>query len=403
MRTNFSVLVTGEQWSYSVTALRSLGLTTAFVPYDRLIGTLRRGASYDFAADAILVDGASGNPLRSDGTSAAWNVVNAISALSDMYVMPSGVRWNAVPILLIGEHACPEWPLWQKPGKSAIDYMTPYDTIELGRGRSFWLRVYEHLEELHLAFWPVLADSMQSLGMIFRELHGRLHRAGVRPGIRREDLESALYAGSCDRFFDARSEAMRRILSTLGGAPDATAQVLHELDRIAFDPRAREAAPELLTHLHPYLFDIAQHEAIAQRSLTLRDHSTVRFDMLRRETLVMGRPCAEIIEFKRGGHRQLNGRGLSQSEYIGAEQVTDYHDLLCEHDDLARRRLGSSFLDARKRVVGGYVGNADRTRLERARSRFRGIEIEGWDEVAVRNRARFGIPDDWEPERGIAS
>ena len=72
-----------------------------------------------------------------------------------------GVRWNAVPIVVIGEHACPEWSLWEKPGRP-LSAKLPRLTSdpELGRGPAFLGARVVHLEEQHLAFWPVLADSM---------------------------------------------------------------------------------------------------------------------------------------------------------------------------------------------------------------------------------------------------
>lgn len=398
MRMHFSVLVTGERFSQAVVALRGLGLTTAFVPFDTLIGAVRLGSSYDFAADVILIDGTTSNPLRSEGTLKAVNVVHALSVLSDMYVMPTGVRWNAAPQVVIGEDAGLEALLRQTVGRSTIDYLTPYDTFVWGETPEFWKRVYDRLKSRHLAFSPMLADSMRSLGVIFRELHGQLLRLSLRPGVRREELESEFYAGAHDRFFDARSRAMRRVLSVLAGAPEATARAVYELGRIALDPKGREALPEDLTQLHPYFFDIAQHEAIAQRAFRLSDHSTIRFDMLRRDTGIAGRPGAEIFEYKRGGHRQQQGLGLSQFEYLGGEQVDAYHAKLRADDALARRRLRSTFTKARKRVVGGYAAGADQKRLAQARNRFNGIVFEGWDEVADRNRARFGIPDGWKPD-----
>jgi hypothetical protein len=401
MRTHFSVLITGQGFSEGVYALRALGLTTAFVSSDQLVSTLRRGSTFDFAADAFLIDGATGNPLRAEGTLHAYKISEAIGGLADMYVMPSGLRWNAAPRVIIGETPGLDASFWSG-SNSRIDYLSPYDTFELGRDRHFWQRVYDKLEKQHCAFSPILEDSMASLGVVFAEKRGQVLRHGLRPGVRREALQSEFYAGTHDRYFDAKSAAMQRVLSVLRNRPDATARAIAALAQIAFDPHALEAVPETLAHLHPYFFDIAPHEALAQRTFRL-DDQILRFDMLRRETGLAGRPLPEIFEFKRGGHRQQQGWGLAQFEYQAAEQAEVYLAQLRANDDLARKRLHSSFLNAQSRVVGGYARGSDAAVLERSRSRFPRTVIEGWDEVAERNRLRYNIPADCEPESGLAS
>ena len=172
------------------------------------------------------------------------------------------------------------------------------------------------------------------------------------------------------------------------------------------NPREREAAPGVLTHLHPHLFDIAQHEAVAQQPLdSAIALNSFRLDMLRHETLVMGRPGAEIIEFKRGGHRQLHGLGLSQFEYLGAEQVANYAPASCVNTTSSNvdRPQGTASPMHESRVVGGFVGDADRNRLARARGRFAEIEIEGWDVRLLLCTLPFSaLPDEWVPDTPIA-
>jgi hypothetical protein len=394
MQSHFTVLVTGENYSPAVDILRRMGLTTAFVPADRLIPTLRRGSTFDYAADVILIDGATGNPLSGQGTLTALRICQALDALAEMYVMPSGVRWNATPRVVLGkEH---DHILLPSGKCGPVEFVaqgawSADGCYELSRGPAYWQRVYATLQKQHLAFAPVLADCMKSLGVLLKEAHGEVLRDGLRYGVKREDLEAELYDGKHDRFFDHNSRTMKRVLSVLSHSAESTARAIETLAKVAFDRRAREEVPETLTHLHPYFFDIAPHEAAAQRTLRVGG-GIIRFDFLRRDTGLAGRPLPELIEFKRPGHRQMQDRySLAHTEYHAAEQSEFYLGQLQQHDDVAQRRLGMSFRNTRTRVVGGYVRGADLKRLAELRARFPKTAIEGWDEVAERNRRRYGI------------
>jgi hypothetical protein len=398
MQSNFTVLVTGEGFSGGVPALSALGATTFFEPMDTVLGTIRQGATSRVCADVIVVDGTASreNILSGDGVLRAVRLTEALATLSDIYVMSNGVRWSALPIVLVGRDDALGSLLRYDPKFKHVDYVP---LLTGPPSRSPWSVVYERAQRRYLRFGRALAESVNALGVLLHHQRGQMLRAGLREGVRLEAVENALYAGRHDQWFRTHSSVMRQIFSPLFSGRDAVARAVVEMERLAFDRTAKEDRPEALVRLNPCLMDIARFEAFPQFSFVGSDGKRYRVDLLRLSYgEEHGRPASEIVEFKRGGYPLLRHRAFATLPSEGVMQTAEYVEHLAACRAEIERRLGARLGTLRRTVVGGYARGADPVRLSRAREAATDTSVLGLDDLAGQNRQRFRIPAGWEPD-----
>jgi hypothetical protein len=398
MHCNFTALVTSARLSRGVHALSALGATTVFEPMDTVVATMRLGSSSRLCADVVVVDTTVSEPDAplADGLLRAFEFIRAIAGISDIHVMASGVRWSALPIIVVGRDDALGSVLRLEASTRKVLYVP-----QIGHGgrRGLWNALYDLARREYLRFGPTLAESVRALGMLLQSDRGHLVRAGLRVGVRHEEVENALYDGRHDDWFRARRAALRQVLSPIFSGADAMARAVVELERLRADPRAKEERSESLVRLNPALMDIARFEAQPQFSLRTRDGRVVRIDLLRHSYgAAHGRPPSEIVEFKRSGFAQLRRRALSSDVSEGVMQTAEYSEQLLASRERLERRLGSPLGRVVRTVVGGHALDADVERLARARAAAADVRIVGWDEVALGARRRFQVPHGWEPD-----
>jgi len=408
LRPHLTVLVTGHPRSRARVELRSLGATVVFEPMETIIGTLRRGTTSRLTADAIVIDcsfralGGAGEILS------GINLARALVALSDMYVMRNGVRWNAIPIVLVAFDDVIGSLLRNDPDLWKIETVSLLSGVPVGPMTRGWECVYDALVRTHRPFVATLRDAMEWAGLMLRYESGRLVRRGLRPPMRRASrfnkFESALYDPNSDYWLKAQGALERRARETVAVDESGVAGALRDLEALVRDPKEREQLAQLLIERNPYLFDIAPFEMVAQPVFTRDDGSEIRPDIIRHAFQPgRSRPDNRIFELKKAGVPQMYPPGprshFRPGVHATAAQLLDYSRHIRSHPEQCHAIFGETLSAPGMTAIVGRVGNADRGRLAEERSRYGDMEIRGYDEIAHENRVRYDVPDGWEPDQ----
>ena len=381
MRPHITVLVSAFHGSEATTSLRLLGATTTFLPAMSVVDTLRLGTSSRLVADVIVIDSTTGlgGPQRNVA------LIKDIRGLSDAKML-TGVRWNAIPIMLIvGDEAT--------EGMVTADlHMTRFVALASGRG---WPRIYDVLADQAVNFSLALVDQMRSLGWTLVYQRGRWIRIRPPKMQRRHgstpETETEYYDMSADQWFRETGKRKERFKS-VGFDQSITVEDLDRLELLIYNPNVREAALQNLIEEAPYLLEAARLELIAHPQFPHPQSGVLFPDLIRHR---LWEPKIDIVELKMPQATLVARRGrlIYQSAEItaGLEQVRQYADVAIDpvHLSSIEAIFGEPVSVSSTTLVIGMSTGVDPDALDKIRSRIPDTQVRTWDSILSGARKRF--------------
>lgn len=331
MRPHVSLVVSAFDDSDATLALKLLGATTTFIQGEHLIDTLRLGGSSRLTADAIVIDSTT-NPLQGEDIGRSIGLGTAVRRLSDA-TMRTGVRWSALPIIVIVTNAAFEYEL---RSYGLGDRIVPC-AKDLG-----WPRVYDRIAHEVLEFSLEVVRQMRELGWDLGYHRGRWIRLRAklpqRRGGHRRDFESEYYDGTADQWLREKSVVAKRRLAMAAFDATMTLQDALYLQSLIVDPGVTEPALQRLIEEAPYLLQSARLELIAKPTFIQESTGNVKSPDLVYHPVF--RDSIDITELKLPRATLVAHRGklVYQSAEItaGAAQVREYAEIAVDTSHRSR-------------------------------------------------------------------
>jgi len=380
LRPPFLALVTGGVPGDIDGPLNILGARAIFVPDDTLSAALRRGRDSVLEAEVVVIDAI----VRSrDGSHLirAINIASELRGLPSSATMPTGVPWNAVPIVIMAvDHAVSE----------LVRYNLALRSITTCASIDGWESCYARMATAAINFSISVAEDMASILPIKYE-NGRYYRESVTMAevrrLKAKEISTPLYDPSADLYFSLLEigQRMYRAVAADHHAIEHDAQTFHDL----VEGNLAEVHYQRFIEERPHVVDAARHEMIPQLKLYRADGQCIPLDIaiVPIPEYATSAPC--FIEIKTPRMRLLSGRNphratLSQPATKALRQVRDYKEtaLLPGNGALPGRFYNLNAEEASMMVVGGLAARDDRKVLDRERNHQRDVKLLGYDELA---------------------
>jgi hypothetical protein len=398
-RPHVGLIVSAFGESAAPTALDLVGATSRFVWGEQLTDKLKMPTSTRLLADAILLDATA--PSRfSNELFRCLSLGKAIRRLSDA-TMPTGVRWSALPIILLVEN---EAVLSTLLSYGLSDRVTAFPK---SRG---WSMLYDFIVKTALEFSLALVSQMQSLGWELHYHRGRWLRVKAKlPGLKggyRRAFESDFYDGASDRWLRAKPGAVKRQLSMAGFDETMTLQDVLYLQSLIIDPHVTETALQRLLEEAPYLLRAARLELVAKPRFVRESTGDVKYpDVIIHPALQNDIGITEL-KLPRAQLVARRGKLIYQSAGItaGIAQLQDYAEIAVNpsHASQMQAIFEQPIEVSSRSLIIGMSAGVDPDALEKVRSKLDGVELKTWDSVlddaveryAGRRGNRPEVPDD---------
>jgi hypothetical protein len=389
LRPHVSLIVTAFGSSDATSGLNLMGATSTFAWGERIADQIKYGALGRLTADAIVVD-SSMNVLDGSALSRCISLANAIRRLSGA-TMPTGVRWSAIPIVLLVSN-------------EAITSLMPRqgwgNKITVIAKSQGWSTVYDRIVKAALAFSLELVEQMRSLGWELHYVRGRWIRVRAkRPSTKggyRQSFESELYDGTADQWLRARSDALKRQLSMVGFDETVTLHDVLHLRRLIIDPDVTEPALQRLIEEAPYLLRAARMELIAKPRFVQESTGDEKYpDVVIHPPL---EPAIAIAELKLPGARLIARRGklIYQSAEVtaGVAQVREYAEVAVDpsHSSQMQALFGQPVAVSARSLVIGMSAGIDPDELNKVRSYIDDVDVRTWDSILDEAVTRYSRP-----------
>ena len=177
MRRPLDLFFVSERPSIDARRFAIMGASVAQVRYDRTTATMKYGLR---VADAVVIDATNNNALVSSQVIRATNLALETRQLPDYVAMPSGARWNGLPVAMLVDD---EWTAYAIASDPSLRFVIPcviqpswnwyHEYVDP------WPDIYQRIDDA--AYWTTLQrlEEMQSIGHRFEVRHGRWIRTNT--------------------------------------------------------------------------------------------------------------------------------------------------------------------------------------------------------------------------------
>jgi len=373
--------------------LQLLGAMVNAVSYDRALSLMKLGLR---VADAVVIEDVH-NILAGDGPIRVANLARTIYALPDWVCMPTGARWNSIPIILIVDD-----PNVAHAMEADLGFITcASGSVTYWRYIDPWPAIYQRIGDAAYRNALQRLEEMQTIGYRFQMRDGRWLRL-VPPMRKRRsgfgtELETALYNGNADLLLKRRR------------APDDD---WNARDVVLLEPGANERDLYLYEHLvrhgsgekemqrfysqRTFVLGCGAYEVRTHPALRPAGTNTIYPDLVQRSfnDALVPKP-ARVIELKRLDAKIIVKNGLdhqfSHDVDKGIMQTHRYGDFLSEEKYIPQveATFGESPNRIEKLLIVGRASKHDRDRLDYVRRWQPYVEVRGYDEMYEEAVSRF--------------
>lgn len=372
--------------------LSLMGASVTEVSPDRAISLLKMGLR---VADAIVIESVEFNALFADGAMTALKLAKAVHDLPDHVTMPTGTRWNGIPIaVLVGDQGTADMIV----ADPRLRYVLPCSTERM----SFayyeyvdpWPAIYAKIDDAVLHNTILRLQQMESVGHRFETVGGRWLRmlppSLDRKGGSRPEVQTELYEGFADRMLRRK----RQIGADWNGRDvllierEAIQRDLDLYERLVRRPH-EEREMQQFYRQRPYVLGAGAHETTDHPAFYVEGRNRpMRPDFVQHSCndAIDAKP-ARVIEIKTNDAQSLTRSGLdwhwSRTPTKALAQVRRYAAHM--GNPKYRAQMESLFDEApksiEKMVISGMSGQYDRHRLDLARSYDDDVKFLGYDEA----------------------
>jgi len=395
MRPHLSLVVTGTPRSLSATSLDSLGATSRFIVDEKLTDILGLNSGNSrLRADAIVIDGASKNVWQDQFPIARFvYIARSIKKLSDSITMPNGVRWNAIPIILLVDN-------YEMEEQIASDYTlrSVLSAWSISRGFHY---IYDAIARSVERFAEELIDQMGRVGWRFVNENGRIRRVHFQIPRRKRgfapELDTKFYSHSADQIFTAPKHR-QFALSVLTASKEYTNKSLELYESYIKERGTREAKFQELLEQNPNFVGATHLEMFPHPSILRNGKRRIPDLVIHPFSIGDDGLDAHVVELKTAEMELLRGKG--DRKYISGKinayvaQIQEYERLINDETYLAQilHIFGSKIRAKRLSLIGGVSRTIDRDILERERAQLKngyGVDIISYDEHLDRQVRRY--------------
>jgi hypothetical protein len=389
-RPPFVAIATGPTPGHLDKPLNLLGARAIFVPIDTIGATLRRGRDSVLEAEVIVFDATD---RTTETLTRTMILVAELRALPYSAKMPTGVPWNALPIVIVGyDHAI----------GSLCGIGSSHSNVHTCSVIDGWERCYRTMAEAALDFSIRIAQDMTLIGWRIKSENGRYYRDRRPNPLFGEIGATALYDPRDDIWFTQIPQAdrrMYRVVAADNSAIDYDAEMFHDLTKKRDLPESRYQS---FFEERPHYLEAARHEVIPQLDLFRADgqqHLRVDFAIVPIPEFATALP--RLIEIKTPGMRLLSGRDPFRATWAHSagkaiRQVRDYKETAEQMGSAALRRRYFSLhtSETSLTVIAGLRTRHNVVVLNRERKYVPDVEVLGYDDVETRLTQRHALPAD---------
>lgn len=369
-----------------------MGAAVAEVLADQIVPLLKLGPR---VADAIVLESTNTNPLAGNTALALLQLAQAIHDLEDSVTMPTGTRWNGIPIIVLVDDQATADAIAADPryrfvtpvslGRFDFEY---YDYIDP------WISIYDRIDRAVLENTLTRLAEMEAIGHRFQVIGGRWLRF-IPPSLAKKagfapDLQTVLYDGRADRFLNRRRELDDewRGRDVVHLEHQAIEKDLDEYERLVRNHHT-ESEMQRFYRERPYILGAGAFETT--------DHPAFRIDGRERPVFpdfiqhsfnaaIIPKP-ARVIELKTNKEPIISRRGLDwawgRASAFGINQSRRYteHMSAPEYRSQMEALFGEAPERVERMVITGTASRHDRERLDWVKKYDPDVEVRGYDEM----------------------
>ncbi len=369
-----------------------MGAAVAEVRADQIVSLLKLGVR---VADAIVLESTNANPLSGNLAISLLQLAKAIHDLSDSVTMPTGSRWNGIPIIVLVDDkmtadaiASDSYYRFVIPCSVERIQFEYYDYIDP------WIGIYDKIDRAVLENTLARIAEMESVGHRFQIIGGRWLRL-VPPSLARKagsspELQTALYDGRADQFLNRRRE--------LGEEWHGRDVVLLELKAIERDldlyesltvRRHSENEMQRFYRERPYVLGAGAFETTSHPAFRINGRAQPVFpDFIQHSfnAAIVPKP-ARVIELKTNKEPIMTRSGLywawGRTSALGINQSRSYaeHMNAPEYRSQMEALFGEAPTRVERMVITGTASRHDPEKLAWVKKYDPDVEVRGYDEM----------------------